>query len=149
MRITAAELAGLLKPSKPGASRLLEPGPGELFAIFVQGRLMNTQNQSAWIWQKRKRYADGWKTRTSNALWLIGRLKFAQLPYGPKRVSFLALTQNAMDDDAIPDSLKWVRDSLVRCGVIPGDAPKDGNEFTYQQRIDRKARGVEIRVSLL
>ena len=149
MRITAAELASLQAPSSPPSTRLLELAPGELLAIFVRGKLMNPLNQSAWIWQKRKRYVDGWKDRVAKGLWLYGRLRFARLPAGPKRISFLALTANTMDDDGLAAALKPVRDELVVCGVIAGDAPKDGNVFTYAQRIDRKARGVEIRVAPL
>jgi len=145
VRITAAELATLSRPSVPQ----LEPAAGECLAVFVPGKLVNALNAPAWMWQKRKRYADLWHDRVGAALWLRGGLRYHALPAGPKRVSFLALTHNTMDDDGLSAALKVVRDGLVICGVITGDAPKDGNVFTYAQRIERHRRGVEIRVALL
>jgi len=147
VRITTAELAALTRTRHDPRADHLEPGPGELLAVFVPGTLLVPANASAWIWQKRKRYADGWRERTAAALWRDGRLRVAPLPAGPKHVAFLALTHNTLDDDNVAGALKYVRDALVQCGVLTGDAPKDGNVFVYAQRIDRARRGVEIRVS--
>lgn len=158
MRITAAEAAGLDRKREQPTRE-----PGDLIAIFVPGKLLNPLNQSAWIWQKRKRYASGWKDRVATAIfvdqykgqgivgvnmgWILFALEMRE--HGPKRISFLASTHNAMDSDGLQAALKPIRDSLIACGVITGDADKDGNVFEYRQKIDRKRRGVEIRVQRL
>jgi hypothetical protein len=149
VRITAAELAQLASPRGVPSARPLEPEPDELLAVFVPGKLVNALNAPGWMWQKRKRYAETWKDRVAAALWLQGRLRFARIPPGPKHVRLHARTHNTMDDDGLAASLKPVRDALVDCGVMAGDAPGHGNVFTYTQRIDRHCRGVEIRVAAL
>ena len=69
-------------------------------------------------------------------------------PHVHKHVEFLASTWGTLDDDGLALSLAPVRDELIACGVISGDAPRDGHEFVYSQKIDRIRRGVEIRVRL-
>lgn len=65
-------------------------------------------------------------------------------PAAPKRITFAVLTWNPWDDDALPPACKPVRDGLVDARVIHGDAPADGHEFVYGQRVSRARRGVEI-----
>lgn len=126
-------------------------GPGELLAVFVPGKLVNPLNASAWGWQKRSRLAKKWKEAVATALFeddspLGPRLRFAGK--APKSVHFLAHTGGRMDGDGLQAALKPVRDALVDCGVLSGDADRDGHTFHYAQRIDRAHRGVEIRVRL-
>ena len=122
--------------------------PGELLAIFVAGALSNPMN-ATWGHWKRRRWAATWKQRVADVLldvrttartWVI-------VPDGPKRVAFLAHVHNRFDGDGLQAALKPVRDALVECGVISGDADRDGHEFVYSQVIDRARRGVEVRVS--
>lgn len=134
---------------------------GELLALWVPGKLVNPQNQG-WGWAKREiRYRKGWHERVALALWeahwVLPNGPRRWLPvrhdppasaYTPKSVTFHARTWGSMDSDGLQAALKPVRDALVECGVISGDADKDGNLFVYEQRIDRARRGVEIRVSL-
>ena len=130
---------------------------GELLAVFVSGKLVNPLNASAWGWQKRSRLARTWKDRVAHALFEFTRgwggiftsePRMWIHPHEPKTVAFLAHTGGRMDGDGLQASLKPVRDALVDCGVISGDADRDGHEFSYSQRIDRANRGVEIRVRL-
>lgn len=134
-------------------------GPNELLAVFVPGRLVNPLNASAWGWQKRSRTAKAWKERTAAAIFeaeegnrsVVYSLPFAKRmeAAGPKRVAFTARVFNRFDSDGLQASLKPVRDALVDCGVISGDADRDGHRFTYEQVIDRQNRGVTIRVALV
>jgi hypothetical protein len=122
---------------------------GELLAVFVEGKLVNPLNASAWGWQKRSRLAKQWKQRVAMALLEAnGDVVRALRHPGAKVVTFSANTHNAMDSDGLQAALKPCRDALVECGVISGDADKDGHVFRYEQKIDRKRRGVELRVSL-
>ena len=66
-----------------------------------------------------------------------------------KRVRFLAHVFRLFDSDGLQAAIKPCRDALVECHVLSGDGPRDGNEFLYDQEIDRARRGVTIRVSLL
>ena len=120
--------------------------PGELIAVWVSGKLVNPLNASAWGWQKRSRTAKAWKERTAAAL-LETPYFYCRRGEG-RRVAFLAHVHNRFDGDGLQAALKPVRDALVECGVISGDADRDGHEFIYTQVIDRARRGVEIRVSL-
>lgn len=131
---------------------------GELLAVFCAGKLVNPLNASAWGWQKRSRLARKWKDAVAlmiyEARWDFGskwvqKREEAWAPAKvPKRVHFLANTGGRMDSDGLQAALKPVRDALVECGVISGDADKDGHQFVYAQRIERAQRGVTIRVSL-
>jgi hypothetical protein len=125
--------------------------PGELLAIFVPGKLKNPLNGPQWGKQKfsQMRYRKTWKERVELTLFERAHMmEDVGFHPGPKRVTFRAGTHNAMDTDGLQAALKPVRDALVECGVISGDAERDGNKFVYEQRIDRKRRGVEIRVAL-
>ena len=121
--------------------------PGELLAVWVSGKLVNPLNASAWGWQKRSRTAKAWKERVAVAL-MESPNHGGHMARTPKRVLFTASTHNRMDSDGLQAALKPVRDALVECGVISGDADRDGHEFVYTQVIDRARRGVEVRVSL-
>ena len=153
MNVSRAEYAALQR--KRGQPVKAE---GELLAVWVPGKLVNTKN-ARWYWRRETEYKQQWKERVALALlecgWMRGILPVAA-PSSLKHVSFLAHTRNAMDTDGLEVALAPVRDALAECGVITGkreragrgDAPRDGHEFTYTQRIDRTHRGVEIRVSL-
>ena len=145
MNLTKADAARL------GRQRL-QPvkAKDELLAIFCPGRLVNPLNASAWGWQKRSRLAKQWKERVAMALLEAGWRVQIPSPYSrrPKHVHFHAHTWNALDDDGLSASLKPCRDALVECGVISGDAMRDGHVFTYSQEINRAQRGVVIGVSL-
>lgn len=125
--------------------------PGELLAIFCPGRLSNPLNGTPWVWQKRTRYAKAWKERVGMALLEARYDMYLRYDYAviPKAVHFHAYTHNAMDGDGLQAAMKPIRDALVICGVISGDAPIDGHEFTYTQQINRAHRGVTIRVRVL
>jgi hypothetical protein len=137
MRVTRQELASLRRRREQPTR-----AEGELLAIFVSGRLLSALNAPAWIWQKRQRYAKQWRARVAEVLLEVG----ARVPPGPKHVTFLAATHNRMDSDNLAAALKPIRDALVECRVLSGDAEQDGNTFDYQQKIDRTRRGVEVRV---
>ena len=146
MRITRFDVAALGRQREQPKRE-----EGEILAIFVAGRLMNPLNGTPWVWQKRMRYARAWKERVAWAILVsyfpgdAPDVAEVEMPR-PKRVSFLASTHNRMDSDGLQASLKPIRDALIECRVITGDADKDGNIFEYAQKIDRKRRGVEIRV---
>lgn len=144
MRISVDELAALKRRRGQPVRE-----PGELLAVFVSGRLLNPLNASAWIWQKRVRYAKGWKARVAGAVLESGYKAGPATMAWRKRVRFLASTHNRMDSDGLQAALKPVRDALMECQIITGDADKDGNVFEYAQKIDRTRRGVEIRVEAL
>jgi hypothetical protein len=124
----------------------LTPAPDEWLAIWVPGRLRNpTNTRQGWkaVW----RYSVEWKERTAQAILEAG----AGGPRRardiiPLRITFHAHTHNALDSDGLQASLKACRDALVECGVLSGDADKDGHEFLYTQQIDRARRGVEVRI---
>lgn len=152
--LTKAEAAALGRRAQQPPKQ-----PGDLLAVFVAGKLVNPLNASAWGWQKRSRLARTWKENVAQALlesgWRWGVVPERVLqalggtePHVPKSVYFLAHTGGRMDSDGLQAALKPVRDALVECGVLSGDADKDGHAFHYAQRIDRKRRGVEIRVRL-
>ena len=132
--------------------------PGELLAVFVPGKLVNPLNASAWGWQKRSRAARAWKDRAAAAIYeaavgdrsCVFDFRFVKQMdgLGAKRVVFLASVFNRFDGDGLQAALKPVRDALVECGVVSGDAERDGHLWEYYQRIDRARRGVEVRVAL-
>jgi hypothetical protein len=146
--ITSAEADALRR--RAGAAMGPVKQPGELLAIFVTGKLANPLNGTPWIWQKRSRYARSWKERVGNGLlesaWWLDQLYLH--PETPKRVSIHASLWNWMDGDGLQAACKPIRDALVECGVVSGDAERDGHEWIYSQKIDRARRGVEIRISL-
>ena len=125
--------------------------PGELLAVWVSGKLVNPLNASAWGWQKRSRTAKAWKERTALAVyeskdWILK--EWLEWLTKPKVVHFHASVFNRFDDDGLAAAIKPIRDALIECSIIAGDAVIDGNVFVYSQVIDRARRGVEIRVSL-
>ena len=125
--------------------------PGELLAIFVAGKLVNTKNARL-HYMAESRYKRGWRERVALALFEhLGQHEYTRHKWydatTPKRIAFLASTAKAMDDDGLAVSIAPVRDALIQCGVIHSDAPDSGHEFTYAQQIDRAHRGVTIRVS--
>ena len=115
--------------------------PGELLAVSVSGKLVNLANKK-WGWRGVMGYRTRWKDAVAMALLETGYLPAR----GAKVVTFQARTARTMDTDGLQASLKPVRDALVECGVISGDAPTDGHEFVYEQTVDRARRGVTIRV---
>src|SRR5687767_11017984 len=115
VNITKAEAAALGRRQQQPVKQ-----PGELIAIFVEGKLVNPLNASAWGWQKRSRLAKQWKERVATGIYdavqdsrtelIISTVFGAKLP---KLVTFLASTHNAMDSDGLQAALKPVRDALV------------------------------------
>jgi hypothetical protein len=148
VNLTKAEAAALGRKREQPVKQ-----PGDLLAIFVTGKLANPLNGTPWIWQKRTRYAKGWKERVAMALLerhnaegaVMTRLEWMR----PKRVTFHASVFHKFDSDGLEAACKPIRDALVECGVISGDAERDGHAFVYEQRIDRAHRGVEIHVGLM
>jgi hypothetical protein len=148
--------------------------PGELLCVFVGGALVNGKNQSrGWQMKAWGRYKREWKERVAQALLEIGWRRVLHGPPTPllprttlvvqgggfvnsfvidarlpKRVTFEAHTRNAMDSDGLQLAIVPIRDALVECGVVSGDAERDGHLWEYAQKIDRAHRGVTIRVSL-
>lgn len=119
-----------------------------MIEFFVPGKLVNPLNGSfsRSHWSRRSRWANEWKARTIAALCAAHPNGDDSVPlHAPKRVTFLAQTGAAWDDDAIPAGLKPVRDALIGY-VIHSDAPDSGHEFRYSQVICRQHRGVLIRV---
>lgn len=122
---------------------------GELLCVFVPGKLANPLNGTPWVWQKRARYARAWKERVAMAMLEDGvGMPLHIRSSDPKRVELFASLWNVMDGDGLQAAMKPVRDALTECGVISGDADRDGHRFWYSQKIDRARRGVEIRVRL-
>lgn len=167
MNLTKADVARL-------GRKALQPRrePAEVLAVFVPGKLVNTKNARLHHMAE-SRYKRGWRDAVAQALFEAGWHRVLQSPPTPllpgtklvvlgggfdgdvptsgkaaKRITFFANTHLKLDTDGLQVALAPVRDALIECGVIWGDAPKDGNEFVYEQRIDRARRGVEIRVKL-
>jgi hypothetical protein len=59
----------------------------------------------------------------------------------------MAHTFNRFDDDGLRNACKPILDGLVDAGVLHSDAPIAGHLVTYDQRIDRKHRGIQITIS--
>lgn len=146
--LTRAEVAAL-------GRRAAQPtkAPGELLAIFVAGKLRNPLNGPQYGRQKfvQSRYRRDWKDRVAQALLetLFVREAWHHFFGGrPKRVVITAGVHQKFDSDGLQAACKPIRDALVECGVVSGDAERDGHAWEYHQRIDRTRRGVEIHVSL-
>ena len=170
--LSQAEAAALLaRRARP----VVVKAPGELLAVWCRGRLVNAKNQSrGWQMKAWDRYKREWRERVANALleagWrrvlhgpptaMIPGTTFTVMGGGfvssypidcrlPKRIVFRARTHGKIDSDGLQLALAPVRDGLIDCGVIHNDDRDCGHEFIYEPCvIDRKHRGVEIRVSL-
>jgi hypothetical protein len=144
LTVTRAEYEGL-KARKGRRAQQPPKEPGDLLAIFCPGILKNPLNGPQYGRQKfaHAGYRKRWKERVSLAVW---EANWEPSHVVPKAVTFHANVFNLFDTDGLQAACKPLRDALVECGVISGDAERDGHSFTYTQRIDRKARGVEIRV---
>jgi len=147
--ITSAEAKAL-------GRRAAQPvkGPGELLAVFVPGKLVNTKNARL-HYMAESRYKRGWRERTTLAvfeadLWRQSQSTFFPgWDHTPKRITFAARTHGKLDSDGLQVSLAPVRDAMIQCGVIHDDGPDSGHVFDYLPSvIDRANRGVTIRVSL-
>lgn len=119
--------------------------------VFVPGKLRNPLNGSWGGWRKHARLAKDWREHTYAQIlvdWInAGRPKFDACP--PKTITFTAHVGARWDDDNLPAAIKPIRDALVDAQVIHSDAPDSGHRFSYCQVVDRKHRGVEIRVDRL
>lgn len=147
MSVTKEEYAAVLARKGRCAQQPVK-APGDLIAIFVPGILKNPLNGPQYGRQKfaHASYRKRWKERVALAL-LETSYFYCRL--GERRaIHFHANVFNLFDTDGLQAACKPIRDALVECGVISGDADRDGHTFTYDQRIDRKNRGVEIRVRL-
>lgn len=129
--------------------------PGELFAVFVRGRLVNPLNErhdTPYFAGKHARYKRQWKERIVLALLEAG---WRVSPYGakavaavPKLIGFLACVPKAFDADGLRAAMKPFPDALKDCGVIADDRDSSGHQFVYAQEVKRGAtiHGVTIRV---
>lgn len=132
----------------------------ELLAIWVPGKLKNPLNGPQYGKQKfvQSRYRRDWKDRVALALfeirwraegkWFVPTGALDNYPTGPTRVLLTASVHQKFDSDGLQAACKPIRDALVECGVVSGDAERDGHVWEYAQRIDRARRGIEIRVRL-
>jgi hypothetical protein len=128
-----------------------------MITLFVPGKLTNPLNGSLSRahWSVKRKWALSWQAATWNALNALITSGWAPAPEVPKCVTFHAQTAKTFDDDGLRAALKPVRDALMGFPastprlfrVIHSDAPDSGHEFVYAQRIDRKARGVQITIS--
>ena len=48
-----------------------------ILSIFVPGKILNAKNATAWVWQKRWKWAKDWRERTSQAVWIAQRVRGA------------------------------------------------------------------------
>lgn len=125
--------------------------------FFVPGKLRNPLNGAHGHWRASASYRRQWRDKTA--------ILANQTPYdgiaargaweeyqaamkAPKRVEFLAHVGARWDDDNLRAGLKPVRDALIG-RLIHSDAHDCGHEFHYEQRIDRKNRGVRVTVETL
>lgn len=148
--------------------------PGELLAVWVSGKLVNTKNRRL-HWKSESRYKRTWREAVAMALFEAGWHRLLQSPptplvpgmklivlgggfdeqvaipgKAPKRIVIRANVHGLMDSiDGLRVACAPIVDELKSCGVISDDADKHGHLIEYAQRIDRAHRGVEIRVSLL
>jgi hypothetical protein len=127
--------------------------PGELLCVFVGGALVNGKNQSrGWQMKAWGRYKREWKERVAQALLEIGWRRVLHGPPTPllPRTTLVVQGGGFVNSFVIDARLPIVpiRDALVECGVVSGDAERDGHLWEYAQKIDRAHRGVTIRVSL-
>ena len=133
--------------------------PGELLAVWVSGKLVNTKNARL-HYMAEHRYKAGWRERVALALLEAGWTPTPLpplVPGLPKRVTFLCHVRNRMDSqDGLRVACAPILDALGQYGVLTGklerpgrgDEDASGHEFVYAQVIDRTRRGVEIRISL-
>ena len=131
--------------------------PGELLAVFVAGKLVNTKNARLHHMAE-YRYKNGWLERTALALLIDAGWKPTDQPhFRSLRISFLCNVARLMDEqDGLRIACAPVLDALGMCGVLTGkiekagrgDEPHRGHEIIYAQQINRAQRGVTIRVSL-
>ena len=121
-----------------------------MLAIFVAGKLINTMNATGWHWQKRRRWAAGWRERTSAALLESRSVKSGLVdtiaPARAKHVHFELHVARLWDDDMLGPGVKPVRDALAPW-IIHDDGPTSGHRFTYSQVKDGR-RGVTVRVRM-
>jgi hypothetical protein len=142
MRISRSDLAAL-------GRRRQQPvkAADELLAVFVGGKLINTKNARL-HWRAESAYKHDWRERVAVALLACGWKQLRVPPAAPKRVTFIASTGGEMDGDGLQVAIAPVRDALIQCGVIDGDADRHKHTFHYLQQIDKVNRGIEIRVRL-
>lgn len=166
MSVTKEEYAAF--KARKGRARL-QPvkAEGDLLAIFAAGKLVNPLNAyDKWVYRLLPRYKREWHDRVAMALLEAGmrtvtyERRVIGMDYGgrvsipsktPKHVTILGNTHGRMDRDGLYASLKPVIDALVKAGVIDDDAElRDGvgHVIECDQQIDRKNRGVTVRVRL-
>lgn len=160
-----------LKRLARGNTRVtLAPAPGELLAIFVAGKVVNTQNARLG-WRGDVKYKTAWKERVYEELRAAGwwcRMFVVdghavatggKVGSGPiitaralKDVRLIAHVAGRFDEtEGLRAALKPIPDALTQAGVVSGDGAQDGHTWAYKQVVDRTRgakRGVEIRVRL-
>lgn len=112
---------------------------------FIPGRLRNPLNGSHRHWATRFQWGKDWRTKTA---FLILRERPRYRADAPKRIAFRARVWSLFDDDGLRAALKPVRDGLRDAGIVHDDSPRSGHEFVYEQVVDRRRRGVEVRVEV-
>ncbi len=120
-----------------------------IYSFFVPGKLENFSNQKNTHWAVESRYRNGWHDRTS-AAWKVVRPHQSRmpLPEAPKVIHFRAQVFNRFDSDGFSNSLKPIRDQLVKEGVIHADDTRSGHLFEYgEQTINRKNLGVFVTIT--
>lgn len=144
MTITRADVAAL-------GRRAMQPtkADGEILAVWVSGKLVNTKN-ARMFWASEMRYKQGWRERVAMALLEAGwNERDRPHPSVPKGITFTCHVHNLMDSvDGLRVACAPITDALKQCGVISDDADAHGHAFVFKQQVDRKQRGVVIRVRL-
>jgi hypothetical protein len=122
--------------------------PGELLALFVRGKLVNTKNARL-HWKSESRYKRQWRERVAEVLLETGwRNPGPEQAAIPKCVLLICNVYGLMDEhDGLRVACAPVVDALQAAGVLHSDAPESGHVFGYAQRRDRANRGIEIRVT--
>lgn len=126
---------------------LTPPSGAPVVGFFVPAQLHNPLNGRR-HWRTVARWAKDLRERSHLCALTAARLG-PTLPYMyPKRVGLKAQTFNRFDQDGLRAALKPLVDGLVDAKLLAGDAPGHGNEFAYEQTINRKERGVWVTVAV-
>ena len=110
---------------------------------FIPGRITNPLNGSHHHWSVRAKWAKAWRTQSG---FVAAQHARGIDPKTPKRIIFTGHVVRKFDCDNFMSAMKPVRDGLKDAGIIHDDGPDSGHEFVYNQIIDRKRLGVEVKV---
>lgn len=130
---------------------------GELLAVWVSGKLVNTKNARLHHMAEH-RYKAGWRERVAMALleagWHTSSARIGGVapywPTTPKAISIACNVHALMDSvDGLRVACAPITDALKQCGVIDDDKDASGHSFTFTQELNRERRGITIRVALV